>query len=171
MLAAPTVGPSAGEPIATVAAHTRIQCYRVLSAALKQGVRWQVVAVNPATAVSPPRAERPSLRVPNVEAVRHLVDATDDDALRVALLIAATTGLRREEIVGLRWSSLDGSALRVTATLPRVRAKGLVYMDPKTDRSRQSVILPPVTVAALKVWRKQQTERRCCLVWRGMTTM
>jgi len=101
--------------------------------------------------------------VPSAEAVRALVDAADDDALRIALLIAATTGLRRGEVVGLRWSSLDGSTLRVTATLPRVRGEGLVYMDPKTDRSRRSVMLPPVTVAALRVWRKQQTERRLLL--------
>jgi integrase len=142
---------------------TAEQCYRVLSAALKQAVKWQALAVNPALAVSPPRPDRPELVVPDAAAVRQILEGAEDP-LRIALLLAASTGMRRGEVLGLRWSGVDLDAARVhvNSSLQRVGGE-LVFVAPKTDRSRRTIALPRITVDALRRWRKDQAERRLLL--------
>jgi integrase len=140
---------------------TAEQAYRVLSAALRQAVKWQAVAVNPALAVSPPRPDRPELIVPDAATVRQILEAAEGP-LRIALLLAASTGMRRGEVLGLRWAALDGTRLHVNSSLQRVSGE-LVFVAPKTDRSRRTIALPPVTVEALRRWRKDQAERRLLL--------
>jgi integrase len=137
------------------------QAYRVLSAALRQGVRWQVLPTNPALAVSPPRPDRPTLAIPDGDAVRRLLDEAHG-ALRVAVLLAASTGMRRGEVAGLRWSAIAGARVSVNASLQRAHGQ-LVFVEPKTDRSRRTITLPSITVEALKRWRKDQNERRLLL--------
>jgi integrase len=144
-----------------LAPRTAGQCYRVLSSALRQGVRWQILATNAPNAVSPPRADRPELIVPDAAAVMQLIDAATGPT-RIAILLAASTGMRRGEVLGLRWTAVDGSRVRVTTSLQRAGGE-LVLVGPKTDRGRRTISLPPVTVEALKRWRKDQAERRLLL--------
>jgi integrase len=139
-----------------------LQCHRVLSAALRQAVRWQVLAVNPSEAVRPPRPERVPLHVPEPAQVRAILEAASGTVHEVPLLLAATTGMRRGEVLGLRWSvvDLDAGLLRVVVTLQKSRGVDAEYVSPKTDRSRRTISLPPSTVARLRQHRKEQTERR-----------
>jgi integrase len=93
--------------------------------------------------------------------VRRILEAAEDP-LHIALLLAASTGMRRGEVLGLRWTAIDGTKVHVNLSLQRVRGS-LVFVPPKTDRSRRTISLPPVTVDALKRWRKVQSERRLLL--------
>jgi integrase len=140
---------------------TVLHAYRVLSSALRQGVRWQVLATNPATAISPPRPDRPVLAIPEAASVRVLIDAAEGP-LRLAVLLAATTGMRRSEVLGLRWSAVEESKVRVTTSLQRISGS-LLFVGPKTDRGRRTISLPPMTIDALKRWRREQAERRLFL--------
>jgi len=137
---------------------TALHAYRVLSSALKQAVRWQLIPTNPAVAVAPPRPDRPSLSIPESVDVRRLLDEAQGP-LRMALLLAASTGMRRGEVLGLRWSAIDGDKARVTTSLQRVGGS-LIFAAPKTDRARRTISLPPFAVEALRLWRREQTERR-----------
>ena len=122
------------------------------------GVRWQLLATNPAAAISPPRPDRPTLVIPDTAAVRSLMDA-GEGPVRIAVLLAASTGMRRGEVLGLRWSAVEGSKLRVTTSLQRVNGS-LVFGAPKTDRARRTISLPPIAIAALRTWRREQAKRR-----------
>jgi integrase len=82
--------------------------------------------------------------------------------VRIAVLLAATTGMRRGEVLGLRWSVLHGDKARVTTSLQRA-AGSLVFVAPKTDRARRTISLPPLAIEALKRWRREQAERRLFL--------
>jgi integrase len=113
------------------APRTAEQAYRVLSAALRQGVRWRVLATNPALAVSPPRPDRPELVVPDAAAVRGILEGAEGP-LHVALLLAASTGMRRGEVLGLRWAAIDGTKVHVNSSLQRVR--GSLVFRPSQDR-------------------------------------
>lgn len=147
-----------------LAPRTVIQAYRVLSAALRQGVRWQILAVNPATAVSPPRPERPRLSVPDTEAIGKLLRASEGTSLHVPLVLAVSSGMRRGEVLGLRWSSvdLDAGIVRVVSTLQQV-GQSVSFADPKTDRARRTIALPPFAVEVLRTHRREQNERRLLL--------
>jgi integrase len=67
--------------------------------------------------------------------------------------------MRRGEVAAATWSALDGSTISVSRSLQRVGGE-LRTMHPKTDRSRRTIVLPPVTIAVLRQWRKDQAERR-----------
>lgn len=81
--------------------------------------------------------------------------------------IGLSLGLRRGEILGLRWHDidLDGLTLRVEQTIQRVRAKiggnaGFVVSEPKTDRSRRTLVLPAMLVPLLRRHRARQAQAR-----------
>lgn len=148
-----------------------LQAHRVLSSALRQAVRWQLLAVNPSDAVRPPRPDRAPLRVPTATETRSLLEAARGGVYEVPLLLAATTGLRRGEVLGLRWSAieLDAGVARVVSTLQKVGGE-VRFVAPKTDRSRRTVSLPPSAVQVLRRHRKEQAERRLLLgaAWRDL---
>ena len=138
-----------------------LQAHRVLSAALRQAVRWQVLAVNPAAAIHPPRPERPQLRIPTAEETRKLLDAARDTVYEVPFTLAATCGLRRGEVLGLHWSGvdLDAGIARIRTTLQQMNGTAR-FVPPKTASSRRSVHLSTSTVALLRRHRASQSARR-----------
>jgi integrase len=140
-----------------------LQCYRVLSGALRQAVRWQMIGVNPAAAVQPPRISRADVTVPDSEQVTKILEAAKGTTMELPVLMAISTGMRRGELAGLRWSDIDktpdGTVARVTGTLQRIDGR-LQRVEPKTDRARRTVALPQRLVDALDEHRREQTERR-----------
>lgn len=152
------------------AAASVLQAHRVLSSALRQALRWQMIAVNPCDAVRPPRPDRAPLRVPTSEETRAIVAAAPG-VYEIPVLLAATTGMRRGEILGLRWSSVDlvGGRIQIAQTLQKVRGE-VRFVAPKTDKSRRTVSLPASTVERLRRHRKEQAERRLLLgaAWRDL---
>src|SRR5680860_740229 len=80
----------------------------------------------------------------------------------IPVLLAVTTGMRRGEILGLRWSDvdLDNGVLCVRQALSKTQAEGIVFREPKTAKSRRTLALMHMTVDALKEHRKWQTEER-----------
>ncbi|WP_232491140.1 site-specific integrase [Mycobacterium dioxanotrophicus] len=93
--------------------------------------------------------------------VARLLDAARGLRYYVAVLVMASTGLRRGEVAGLLWSDvdLDKGELNVRNTLSRVDGE-LVLTEPKTDRSRRRVPLHAGVVTALRGWRTQQLQER-----------
>jgi integrase len=76
--------------------------------------------------------------------------------------VALAVGLRQSEALGLRWSDvdLDNGTLSVRRGLHRVRGQGLIYEEPKADRSRRTLALPAQLVDALRAHRAAQLEER-----------
>lgn len=146
-----------------------LQAYRVLAEALRHAVRWQLLAQNPAAGASPPRPERRELVVLEASQIRALLEQARQTPWYVPLLLAAACGLRRGEALGLRWRDveLEERKIRVTATLQRVAGE-LRFEQPKTDRARRTVALPPFTASELRRHRREQAERRLLIgsAWR-----
>jgi integrase len=153
------------------APRTVVQAYRVLSSSLTQAVRWQLIATNPAAAVKPPRVERATLDVPDREAVLAIMEAAKGSWLETPLFVAATTGIRRGELIGLRWREVDlkKGLLRITAAVQRVDGD-LVLVEPKSAMGRRTVGIPEMTVTVLGGVRTEQAKRRLLLgeAWRDL---
>jgi integrase len=98
---------------------------------------------------------RPKLRIPDTAEMRLLVDPAADTSYALPIMLAATTGARRGEVVALRWCDvdLDGATASIVAA--------------KTDTGRRTIHLPSSTVAALRRHRREQAERRllCGQAW------
>jgi integrase len=138
------------------------QAYRVLSRALKEAVRLQLIGENPAERVDPPRVGRPDLEVPNTETLARLLDGLEGSDWAVPIAFAISTGLRRGELLGLRWPDIDfdHGTVRVNWELQRHTGKGLVFVEPKTVRARRQLQLPDGLLTMLRESRRRQSERR-----------
>jgi len=143
-----------------LSAQTVLHYHRILSQSLKQAVKWQLLANNPADAVEPPRPSRPEMVVLDDNQTATLLGAAESTPLFLPVLLAATTGMRRGEVLALRWSNvdLDQKRLSVAQTLEKSRSRGLRFKQPKTKRSRRTISLPSITVEALRKRRAEQAE-------------
>lgn len=75
--------------------------------------------------------------------------------------LMAMTGMRRGEAIGLHWRHVDLDAATVTIDGHRAKGGGEVKRrSPKTPRGRRTIDIDPVTVEALRAWRKSQMEER-----------
>ncbi len=140
--------------------------HRILTKALNDAVKWGKLTRNPCTAAEPPRrtATETELRVWNAEELREFLMSVEDHELYALWMLAATTGMRRGEVLGLRWQDLDleSGRLSVVQTLVSVDYE-VQISEPKTSRGRRSIALDPRTVRALRQHRSSQVEARLAL--------
>lgn len=103
----------------------------------------------------------PDLHVWTASELRHFLSHVSSDRLYALYLLGGTTGMRRGELLGLRWEDVDLAAARVQVrqTLVDINYKP-VFSEPKTKKSRRSISLDPATVAALREHRKRQIGER-----------
>jgi integrase len=134
--------------------------------AIGDAARWGLVHRNVAALASPPRPRHADMRTWTAEELRRFLEHVEGDRLYAAWLLAASTGMRRGELLGLRWVDVDLDLARVAVRQTLVLAgRQVVVSEPKTSRGRRSIALDPRTVAALRTWRAAQAAER--LQWGG----
>jgi len=129
--------------------------HAVLSAALHQAVRWGLLERSPAVQATPPPVPVTEPACPTPDEVRQLIElaATHDAQLSALLFVAASTGCRRGELCGLRWSDVDleTGQLVIRRAISDVPGQ-LEVRTTKTGRARRMAI-DPATVAILQTQR------------------
>ena len=143
---------------------TVLHFFRVLKRALAQAVRWQLIVRNPCDLVDPPRVQLKEMKALDERQLLSLLAAIRQTRHYVPVLLAATTGMRQGEILGLKWSdiNLECRECQVVRSLQKTD-EGLSFKTPKTRRSRRTVLLPHLAITALKAHRGQQNEERLFL--------
>jgi integrase len=128
---------------------------------LSDAVRFELVTRNVAKAVKIPSGAAAERRVPTPSEIRQLFAAADGDRLADAFVLAVLLGLRRGELLGLRWSSvdLDKRLLVVRTTIQRSGGE-LRVTEPKTRRSLRRIRLPHAAVRAFERQRVRQAKER-----------
>jgi len=116
-----------------------------------------------AVLVEPPTVKRPETQLPfTSDEAKAVLAAAKDLRNGARWTVALAVGLRQSEALGLQWRDLDLTAgtLRVQRGLHRVKGGGLVYEEPKADRSRRTVVLPQPLVSALMAHKASQQKER-----------
>ena len=132
-----------------------LHVHRTLSQALAHAVKTGVLFKNPAEQVKPPRPPRREIAILSKAEVATLLKAAGP--LYLPVLVGVTTGMRRGEILGLRWSDIDLKAARLTVNQSLERLGGkTAFKPPKTAGSRRTITLPALTVEALSAHRAEQ---------------
>lgn len=136
----------------------------VLRKALADAERLELLDRNPAArAKAPTGARRETTTWTSTELAAFLAGVVDDPHYALWVLLA-TTGSRRSEALGLRWSDLDRRTLSVTQTITSIRHR-IVVASPKTDRSRRQMALDADTVRILDAHRTAQQAEADLMGW------
>jgi integrase len=155
-----------------VGARTVQYVHATIRKALNDAVRWGLLVRNPAHNAAAPRPHRAELRTWTADQLRAFLTTVRNDRLYAAWQLAALTGMRRGEVLGLRWADLDldlkDGWLSVRQTLVVVDNQPRVS-EPKTARGRRRIALDAETVAALRAHHKLQAADRLAAgpVWQG----
>lgn len=135
--------------------------HATLHRALRDAVRWQLVARNVASAANPPKAPRPRMKVWTASELQTFLSATKTDRNHTLWLFYVLTGVRRGEALALQWSDVD--LVAATATIRRSLVPvdhRLVFGEPKTDKGRRRISLDAQLVAALRAHHRDQAKER-----------
>jgi len=147
-----------------LSARTVQATHMTIRKALGDAARWGLVHRNVAALASPPRPRRAQMHSWTAAELRAFLDHIAGERLAAVWMLAASTGMRRGELLGLRWVDVDLDRARVAVRQTLVQAgRQVVTSEPKTSRGRRSIALDPRTVATLRAWRTAQAAER--LAW------
>ncbi len=144
---------------------TCLHVHRALHTALQYGVREErVLPENVADRVKAPAPEKREPTPMNRDQIRFLIAAAKGTRLGVPIALTAVTGLRRGELLALRWRhvDLDKGSVFVAESLEHSRAinERVRFKAPKSKTSRRVIPLAPECITLLRSHKAQQEEER-----------
>lgn len=144
-----------------LSARTVHHMHRVLNTALEQAVRWQLIIRNPVHAVTPPKPQYVEIGALDEARIGELLSQLGDNPLYRPVFLALATGVRRGELLALKWSNLSWNqkTISVREMLEQTRS-GLRFKAPKTAKGRRAIDLPEVAIEVLRQQRAEQREFR-----------
>jgi integrase len=147
-----------------VATRTIKHCHRILSHALDEAVKNELAAKNVAKLQGVPAIDAPEVQVLPKERIGEMVDKLRGRAMCAPAITALFVGLRRNEVLALRYVhvDLDAKVIRVREALEQTKS-GIRVKEPKTGAGKRDVTLPEIVVDALREHRRQQLELRMAL--------
>lgn len=119
----------------------------VLHRALAQAMRWEWIWSNPAASASAPRTDPVEMRPPSPEQVGELLDhvKADRPLLHLFLILAATTGARRGQLLALKWADVDFEHASLSFQRAWVEGPNGPVLAPTKTRRSHRVALDPYT--------------------------
>jgi len=136
--------------------------HRVLFESLRYGVKQGILIRNPAEAVTPPHGQSKELAMVGVNQLQSILEASKETPYYALFFTKAYTGLRRGELLGLRWGDVDleKSTLSVVQTMQQLRNGEYIFREPKSKRGRRQIALSPSLAVLLWEHRLKQEHTR-----------
>jgi integrase len=136
--------------------------HKILHKALSNAVRWKLVPRNVCDLVSLPRQVRHKPQTLTKEQAVRLLKASQGHPLEALIVLALTTGMRHGEIAALRWRDINFEArtLEVERTVTFISGHGYIEGEPKTEKSKRTIVLPRFVIRSLERCRLRQLEMR-----------
>ncbi|MEW2050643.1 site-specific integrase [Streptomyces sp. NPDC005476] len=141
-------------------AATAKESHRVLRTALSAACREELIARNVAGLVEPPRASSREVSPWTLDETLDFLAASRKDPLYAAFVLAIAMGLRRGELVGLRWTDVDLDKRVLYVRQQTQRRRGVLYDDDTKNRRNRALPLPAMCIAPLRWHRMRQMAAR-----------
>lgn len=143
---------------------TILHYHRLISSMLHTAVYWQLIPANPAERVQPPKVGRQkALFLDDRQSIR-LLELLQDAPMpyRTAITMLLFTGMRRGELLGLKWSDInfEVSTINIERSLLYLSEQGLFEDDTKTDGSHRVIKVPQTAMQVLAEYQKWQQKQR-----------
>ncbi|MED3733532.1 tyrosine-type recombinase/integrase [Geobacillus stearothermophilus] len=134
------------------------QMHNLLNQAFDQAVRWSLVKVNPVKNAKPPKVKSEEKITWTVDEVNRFLNLIKDSSMEIPYLLAIFTGMRRGEVLGLKWDDVDfeNKKIRIKRSLCFVSGKGLIFKEPKTKKSKRQISISQHVVNVLKKHKQKQ---------------
>ena len=152
------------EKLKDVSANTVIKHLININKCLDMAVKQNIIPYNPAKRIEPPkRVKFTGAKFYNEKQIEQLLEIIKGDPIETAIRLTLFYGLRRSEVLGLKWDAIDFSHEQPTITIKHtvVRA-GAVHKSDRTknDSSHATFPMSAEIITMLKAWRKRQSELR-----------
>jgi integrase len=147
-----------------LAARTVGHVHRVLHGVLSRAVDWSVLQRNVASRLKPPRVPDHEVQILTADQVHTVLKTARGKSIFQIAALALATGMRRGELLAVRWQDIDLNAGKITVARSLEQTKaGLRFKLPKTKRGRRTISLPMSAVAELRSFKRAQQEQRLAL--------
>ena len=132
--------------------------HSTLRSMLAEAVREELVERNVAAIVRAPSVQRAEVQPWSPDEAATFLRSAADHRLYGLFAVGVAIGLRKGELLALRWADVDleQGLLQVRRTVQRLPEAGLVFGPPKSSRSRRTVPLPDISVRVLRAHRARQ---------------
>lgn len=148
-------GSPTGGPLTAKTVHN---VHLTLRKALRDAVEDRLLSYNPADSAHRLHNDRPEMKTWTAEQLSAFLAGVADRDDFALYRLAAMTGMRRGELLGLRRTDVDLQTRTVQVQQQRVRGVGgYTYGPPKTSRGRRSISIDPITVAAVRAHLQAQS--------------
>lgn len=136
--------------------------HAVLRAAMETAVAWRIRPDNPVRYAKPPKLEQKERPAISGEMARRFVEAMAGVEKGIVFLVALATGMRPQEYLALKWTDLDWATRRLSVgrVMTRLKGGGWIMEEPKTQKSRRTIVVPPGIIPALREHKARQNEER-----------
>jgi len=140
---------------------TACHVHNILNSSLKQAVDWELLYKNPCDKVQRPKRSEKEITVLDVEEVSRLFKALEGGSLYIPTVVAVTTGMRRSEILGLKWQDIDMINKIIYVKNQLVRGPNSFKLEKlKTDSSKRNILLLDFTIKVLQnEYEKQEINK------------
>jgi len=139
-----------------LSARTIRYIHTIINAALKQAVKNQLVFRNVAEATTLPKQEKSQVRAMTLDEQTNFLRVSQGDRMAAAFIVLFATGLRRGELLGLKWRNVNLGLARISIeeNLVQTYTRSFQYQLPKTEKSKGQIPLNKSALEAFKEHRK-----------------
>ena len=136
--------------------------HALIHVALQTAVKWGLVSRNVADAVDPPRIRRNEMQTWDEDEVNQFLEYAKDSPYYSLFYTALFTGMRRSELLALRWQDIDFiyGQIYVNRSLHQLKDGSFIFTQPKSAKSSRTIALTPSTILMLKEYQEQQRLER-----------
>lgn len=145
----------------TLSGRTVLHHHRMLNKAMVDAIKkYRLISLNPLDGVEAPKAAKYKASVLNTEEIQLLFKALEGDYLEVPIKAMLFLGLRRGELLALKWDDIDyyNKTITIQRNLIRGGDKGteLILKEPKTEESTRTIVLSDNIIEILEAYKKAQ---------------
>jgi integrase len=131
----------------------------LLNKALDMALKSNIINHNPASAVDVPKKVRFNSKIVKQDKFNSLMQTISGTVMGMSVILAGLLGLRKGEVLALKWSDIDGNVLTVQRSLARVPGK-VIVKEPKNDSSKRKILIQQSVLPLLEKHKKWQFQNR-----------